>query len=369
MKIIKFLDLHSQYESIKNEIDLAIESVLQSSNYVLGPEVLAFESEFSKRHNVEYAVAVNSGTSALHLALMAVGVGPGDEVITTPMTFIATSAAIAYTGARPIFVDIDERSMTIDVEKIEEKITKKTKAIVPVHLYGQPANMREICRIAKKYNLRVVEDAAQAHLAKFENEFVGGFGDAAAFSFYPGKNLGGYGEGGLVLTKSNEIASKIRLLRDWGAKEKYQHEVLGFNFRMDALQGAILRVKLKYLADWTRSRQLIAENYIKGLSAAGIKLAEIVPDRIHVFHIFSVFCSDRDALQTYLNKNGIQTGKHYPIPIHLQKAFSYLGHQKGDFPISESVANNQLSLPIYPEISLEDINYVCQKVHDFLKSK
>jgi dTDP-4-amino-4,6-dideoxygalactose transaminase len=363
---VKFLDLQTQYQSIKQEIDEAVLGVLATSVYVLGPEVQKFEEEFAAAHGVAHGIALNSGTSALHVALLAAGVGPGDEVITVSMTFTATAAAISYTGATPVFVDVDPESFTMDPAQIEEKITPRTKAIMPVHLYGQAADMDPIVEIANRHGLIVIEDAAQSQLAEYNGRKVGGFGHMAGTSFYPGKNLGAYGEGGLTLTNDAELAQKMRLLRDWGQQKKYHHEMLAYNYRMDAIQGAILRVKLRHLERWTERRRAIAARYQEQLGQLGLRLSNELPGRRHVYHIFSIFHSQRDELQQKLNAEGIQTGFHYPVPVHLQKAYDGLGYREGDFPETERIAREQLSLPIYPELSDSEVDRVCEVVRAWI---
>ncbi|MGQ0559109.1 MAG: DegT/DnrJ/EryC1/StrS family aminotransferase [Sphingosinicella sp.] len=362
MAEIKFLDLQAQYRSIKSEIDQAVLGVLDSAKYVLGPEVEAFEREFAAAHEVEHGIAVNSGTSALHLALLAANVGPGDEVITVSMTFTATAAAISYTGATPVFVDVDPVSCTMDPAQIEAKISRKTKAIMPVHLYGQAADMIAIMDIAERRQLVVIEDAAQAHLARCKGRSVGCIGTMAAFSFYPGKNLGAYGEGGLATTRDADLAERMRLLRDWGQRRKYEHDMLAYNYRMDGIQGAILRVKLARLESWTERRRAIAAQYRDRLRDADLAVTTEVHGRRHVYHIFSLFHPQRDALQIRLAEEGIQTGRHYPVPVHLQQAYRGLGHGRGDFPVTERIADQQLSLPIYPELSDEEVERICDVI-------
>jgi dTDP-4-amino-4,6-dideoxygalactose transaminase len=363
---VKFLDLQTQYQSIKQEIDEAVLGVLASSMYVLGPEVQKFEEEFAAAHGAAHGIAVNSGTSALHVALLAAGIGAGDEVIAPAMTFTATAAAISYTGASPVFVDCDPDSYTLDPARIEARITPRTKAIMPVHLYGQAADMDPIVEIAERHGLTVIEDAAQAHLAEYKGRRVGTFGHMAGFSFYPGKNLGAYGEGGLTLTNDAELAQRMRLLRDWGQQKKYHHDMLAYNYRMDAIQGAILRVKLRHLEGWTERRRAIAAMYQERLGNLGLRLSEEVPGRRHVFHIFSVFHPDRDSLQQRLNAEGVQTGFHYPVPVHLQKAYEGLGYREGDLPVTERTAREQLSLPMYPELGDAEVERVCQVVRDWV---
>ena len=365
MSVVKFLDLQTQYQSIKQEIDEAVLAVLGTSAYVLGPEVETFEKNFAAAHDAKHGIAVNTGTSALHVALLAAGIGAGDEVITVSMTFTATVAAISYTGATPVFVDVDPESFTMDPAQIEAKITPRTKAIMPVHLYGQAADMDPIMEIANRHGLIVLEDSAQAHLARYKDRPVGGIGHFAGFSFYPGKNLGAYGEGGLTTTNDDEMAHKMRLLRDWGQAKKYHHEFLAYNYRMDGIQGAILRVKLQYLDEWTERRRSRAKLYQSLLADAPVRVAQELPDRRHVYHIFSVFHPERDRLATHLNGQGIQTGIHYPNPVHLQKAYAGLGYKAGDFPVTERTANEQLSLPMYPEMSDEDVHRVAEAVRAF----
>lgn len=363
MTDVKFLDLEAQYRSIKGDVDAAVLRVLASSTYVLGPDVEAFEREFAGAHRADDGIAVNSGTSAIHLALLAAGVGPGDEVITVSMTFTATAAAISYTGATPVFVDVDELSFTMDPAQIEAKITPRTKAIIPVHLYGQSADMNPIMEIAERHGLVVIEDAAQAHLAEYEGRPVGSIGHIGCFSFYPGKNLGAYGEGGLAVTSVPEYAHKMRLLRDWGQSRKYHHEFLAYNYRMDAIQGAILGVKLRHLDLWTEARRSNARRYEQLLANSKVGVAREVPGRRHVYHIFSVFHPDRDRLRDELGKEGIQTGIHYPIPVHLQGAYRELGYNAGDFPVTERVASEQLSLPMFAELTNDQIERVSDALH------
>lgn len=362
MSGVKFLDLQAQYQTIKQEIDDAIQRVLSTSIYVLGPEVEQFEQEFARAHGASEGVAVNSGTSALHLALLAAGVGPGDEVITVSMTFTATAAAISYTGATPVFVDVDPASLTMDPAQIEGKITPRTKAIMPVHLYGQAADMDSIMEIGQRHGLFVIEDAAQAHLARYKERPVGGIGQIGCFSFYPGKNLGAYGEGGLATTNDPELASKMRLLRDWGQARKYHHEFLAYNYRMDAIQGAILAVKLQYLEEWTEKRRQHAGQYQALLGRLGLRHATELPDRRHVYHIFGIFHLERDRLAGSLREAGVQTGIHYPIPVHLQKAYERLGYAVGDFPVTEKVASEQLSLPMFAELTAGEVDRVVEEV-------
>ncbi len=348
---VPYLDLKAQYESIKPEIDAAIARVLDSCQFVLGSEVAGFEQEFATYCGTTECIALNSGTSALHLALLAAGVGPGDEVITVPFTFVASVAAVCYTGARPILVDIDPRSFTMDPAAIQAAITPRTKAILPVHLYGQPADMDPIMEVARQHGLVVIEDAAQAHGAKYKGRSVGSIGDMACFSFYPGKNLGAYGEGGAVTTNNAEYARKVRMLRDWGQDRKYHHILRGYNYRMEGFQGAILRVKLRYLERWTEARRTVVSQYNQHLADARVERPAEMPWARHVYHVYTLRTDDRDGLQSALQAEGIQTGIHYPVPVHLQPAYADLGYRRGAFPGSEEAAARVLSLPLYPELS------------------
>lgn len=361
--MIPFVDLRSQYQSIKDEIDTAVLKVLDSTQFILGNEVAALEVDFANYCQAGFGVALNTGTSALHLALLAAGIGAGDEVITIPMTFVATTAAICYTGATPVFVDIDPVTYTIDVTQIEAAITPKTKAILPVHLYGQPADMDPILDIARRHNLIVIEDAAQAHGAEYKGRRVGSIGDIACFSFYPGKNLGAYGEGGMAVTNNPEFDHKMRMLRDWGQTSRYHHDLKGYNYRMDGIQGAILRVKMRYIEAWTEARIACAANYNQLLADSGLILPTAMPHNRHVYHVYALRSPQRDAIQQSLQAQEIQTGIHYPIPVHLQKSYADLGYKLGDFPQSELVASQELSLPMYPELTLEQIKTVTAALH------
>ncbi|GAB4341870.1 MAG: DegT/DnrJ/EryC1/StrS family aminotransferase [Leptolyngbyaceae cyanobacterium] len=360
--MIPFLDLKTQYLSIRSEINEAVLKVLESTQYALGSEVFAFEEEFAQYQSAEHGIAVNTGTSALHLALLAAGIGPGDEVITVPFTFIATVAAIVYTGATPVFVDIDPASYTMDVTQIKAAITERTKAIMPVHLYGQPADIDPIVEIAQRHGLVVIEDAAQAHRTEYKGRRVGSIGDIGCFSFYPGKNLGAYGEGGMAVTNNPEYARTMRMLRDWGQEKRYHHLLKGYNYRMDGVQGAILRVKLRYLDQWTEARRSHAALYDKLLANSGVKTPTVMPYSYHVYHVYAVRSPQREALQQKLQNREIQTGIHYPIPVHLQPAYADLGYKPGDFPHSESAANQVLSLPMCAELSEEQVKQVCAAV-------
>ena len=360
--MIAFLDLRAQYCEIGTELEAAVLAVLRSGSYVLGDPVERFEHDFARFCGVDRAVAVNSGTSALHLALLACGIGPGDEVVTTPTTFVATVAAIVYTGARPVFVDIDPDTWTIDPGQIEAAITSRTKAILPVHLHGRLADMEQIVRIARKRGLAVIEDAAQAHGAALLHQKAGSFGDIGCFSFYPGKNLGACGEGGSIVTNDAAMAEVVRSLRDWGQKEKYHHVVHGFNYRMEAIQGAVLGVKLKRLTGWTGARRRVAAAYQSGL-AADIRRPKGPIGADHACHAYAIRVDRRDAVRDALARRGVATGIHYPIPVHLQPAYAWLGHKLGAFPVAEALARETLSLPIYPEISTGDVLFVIETVN------
>ena len=361
---VPFLDLKAQYRVIKEEIESSLQEVMANTVFASGPFVKKFEDEFAEFCGAKYCVAVNSGTSALHVALLAHGIQPGDEVITVPNSFIATSWAITYCRAIPVFVDVDPKTYLMNPDLIEQAITPKTKAILPVHLYGQPADMDPINEIAQKHDLIVIEDAAQAHAATYNGKRVGGLGNTTCFSFYPGKNLGAYGEGGAVVTDDENIANHIRMLRDHGQPKKYYHDFVGFNYRMDGFQGAVLSVKLKYLQEWTDKRNDIARNYSDGLrDIDGVQVPHVRDNAVSAFHLYVLHTEKRDELMKYLNEQGVAAGLHYPIPIHLQKAYTDLNHCKGDFSIAEKNAEQCLSLPIYAEINEKQVDYVINMVN------
>jgi dTDP-4-amino-4,6-dideoxygalactose transaminase len=349
--VIPFVDLKAQYASIKGEVNAAIQRILDSCAFTLGSEVAEFEKEFAKFSGAQIGIGVNTGTSALHLALLAAEVGPGDEVITVPFTFVATVAAIRYTGATPVFVDIDPVTFNMDPAQVEAAITPRTKAIIPVHLYGQPADMDPIMAIARKHKLVVIEDACQAHAAEYKGRRVGGIGDMACFSFYPGKNLGAYGEGGMVTTNNPQFERTIRMLRDWGAEKKYHHVLKGYNFRLEGIQGAVLRVKLKYLESWTEARRAAAARYAAHFSETAVLAPQAMSYNRHVYHVYAIRSPDRAAWQESLTKAGIQTGIHYPTPVHLLPAHADLGYREGQFPHSERAAREVLSLPMFAELT------------------
>ena len=359
--MIPYLDLQAQYRSIKAEIDAAIAGVLESSQFVLGKEVAAFEEEFAAYSGGGQAIGVNSGTSALHLALLAAGIGPGDEVITTPFTFVATVAAIHYAGATPVFVDIDPVSYTLDPGLLEAAITPRTRAIMPVHLYGQPADMDRTLEIARRHGLLVIEDAAQAHGAEYRGRRAGSLADMACFSFYPGKNLGAYGEGGAVVTANPEFAKTIRLLRNWGESRRYHHDLRGYNYRMEGMQGAVLRVKLRHLERWTEARRAIAAFYSERLKDC-FTTPRQMPYARHVYHVYAIRVAHRDSVARNLTAAGVQTGIHYPIPVHLQQAYHDPRYGEGAFPVAETAAREVLSLPLYPEMERLQMETVCEAV-------
>ena len=358
--MIPLVDLKAQYSSIKPELDAAVLHVLASGSYIMGQEVANFEEEFAPWVGGGSVVAMNSGTSALHLALLAAGIGPGDEVITVPMTFIATVSAIAYTGARPVFVDVDEATWTMNPREVEAAITRRTKAIVPVHLHGRVAEMDPILAIARRHKVMVIEDAAQAHGAEYRNSKAGSFGDIACFSFYAGKNLGAAGEAGAAVSSNSDFVKRMRMLRDWGSEQKYVHALKGYNYRMENIQAAVLRVKLRYLKSWTEARRARAAEYDKKLDQLGILRPTASPlGDYHVYHVYAVRLANRQTVQDRLAKAGVSTGIHYPTPIHLQQAFSDLGYKRGDFPVSEKLAAETLSLPMFPEMTNAQLEQVC----------
>ena len=363
---INFVDLQKQYQNYKEEIDEAVHGVLNKSNYVLGDEVEKFEEEFSSYCEVKYCIGVDSGTDALFLSLKALNIGLGDEVITVANTFIATAFAISMTGAKPVFVDVNPDTYNIDVNRIEEKITFRTKAILPVHLYGQPADMKPILESAKKYNLFVIEDSCQAHGAKYREKRTGSFGDIAAFSFYPGKNLGAYGDGGAITTNNEDLAEKIKMLRNYGQKMKHNHLIKGFNSRLDTIQAAILRVKLKYLDEWNQRRRENAQKYNELLSGLDVVLPKELGGIEPVYHLYVIQTERRNELLEYLANKEISAGIHYPIPIHLQPAYKELGYKRGDFLITETLSQKVLSLPMFSTLKDEEIIYICDLIRKFM---
>jgi dTDP-4-amino-4,6-dideoxygalactose transaminase len=365
---IPLVNLRRQYHSIKDEIDKKIMEVLESGKFILGENVEAFEEEFARYCGAKYGVGVASGTDALIMALKAVGVGKGDEVITVPNTFIATVDAISHNGATPTFIDIEPETYTMKASDIRQKITKRTKVILPVHLYGHPVDMDPLLEAAEENDLYVVEDACQAHGAEYKGRKVGSLGNIACFSFYPSKNLGAYGDGGIIVTNNEEVAERARMLRDYGQKEKYKHVVIGYNSRLDEMQAAILRVKLRYLDRWIDERRRNAKKYSEELS----EIPDVIPPieksyAKHVYHLYVIRTKHRNEMQRWLSSRSISTGIHYPIPIHLQEAYMHLNLREGSFPETEMCSKEILSLPMFPELTEDEISYVCQCIREFVK--
>ncbi|MGH9403404.1 MAG: DegT/DnrJ/EryC1/StrS family aminotransferase [Terriglobia bacterium] len=363
---VAYFDLKAQYASLRDEMLQAVDRVCGNASYILGEEVSKFEEEFAAYCEAKYCVALNSGTSALHLALLGAGVEPGDEVITTANTFIATAEAISYTGARPVFVDIDPATGNIDPALIEEAITSRTKVILPVHLYGRPADLDPIAELARRYNLTVIEDACQAHGARYHGKRVGGLAQAAAFSFYPGKNLGAYGEGGALTTNDGRIAELARTLRDHGQSKRYFHDHIGYNYRMDGFQGAVLRVKLRHLGEWTKRRRTLAHLYRELLEGAPVVLPQDDPSSECVYHLFATYAEDRDGVREELEARGVQTAIHYPRPVHLQRPYAALGYRPGSLPHTERACQRTLSLPLFPEMTAKEVMYVAEVFADVM---
>ena len=364
---VPFLDLKTQYKQIEHEVLPMITEAMANGAFIGGEQVSRFEEEFAKFCDSSHCVGVNSGTDALRFALMAIGVGPGDDVITVPNTFIATTEAISQVGAKPVFVDVFPDTCNMDVSNIEEKISKNTKAIIPVHLYGQPADMDQVLTIAQQNDLAVIEDACQAHGANYKNKTAGSMGAVGCFSFYPGKNLGAFGEGGAIVTQDEFVAQKIRMIRDHGQSKKYFHDLEGYNGRLDAIQAGVLRIKLKRLEGWNKSRRENAAYYTELLSGvSSITLPVEAEFAKSVYHLYVIMVDDRDGLQNHLNSKGVASGLHYPLPLHLQKAYDYLGYKKGDFPVTENTADRLLSLPMFPELTREQIEYVVESIKEYI---
>ena len=364
---VPFIDFSQQYKTVQNEVDTGVKKVFEKGNFILGEEVKTFEDEFAKYCGVKYAGGVNSGTDALYLAVSALNITTDDEVILPSFTFIATALCISYTGATPVFVDIEEETYNIDPQKLKKAITKKTKAIMPVHLYGQAANMDEIRAIARGHNIAIIEDACQAHGASYKGKMAGSLGDAACFSFYPTKSLGGFGDGGIVVTDNEQVYENIKMLRDYGRQDRYNHKIKGYNSRLDTIQAVVLSAKLKHLNEWNKMRNQAARIYFELLKDVdGIVLPKIKDNRTHVFQTFAIRIKDRDKISEELKNKGIGVLIHYPIPLHLQEAYQELGHKQGDFPVSEKVANEILSLPMFPHIKREQIEYVCDSIKELL---
>jgi dTDP-4-amino-4,6-dideoxygalactose transaminase len=366
--MVPFLDLKAQYRGIREEVNAAILQVLESGQFVLGDAVEAFEKNFSAYCGVEHAVALNSGTSALHLALLAAGIGPGDEVITVPMTFVATTAAVLYAGATPVFVDVDPATWSMDPAAIEAAVTAKTRAILPVHLHGRMADMGAIMAVAERHGLVVIEDAAQSHGADHHGRRAGSIGAVGCFSFYPGKNLGAYGEGGAAVTNDGKLAQRMRALRDWGQEGKYNHAMPGFNYRMDGIQGAVLDVKMGHIEGWTEARRAHSARYNELFGALGLDLGLPAPEgnNRHVWHVYAIRTKERDRVAACLEERGVATGIHYPVPVHMQPAYADLGHRQGSLPVSERLATEFLSLPIFPEMTNDQIDEVVEAVRSSL---
>ncbi|HXI75184.1 MAG TPA: DegT/DnrJ/EryC1/StrS family aminotransferase [Pyrinomonadaceae bacterium] len=364
METVPYLDLRAQYRPLRSEVLSAFEEICESTSFAQGRAASEFEGKFAAYCGVDHCVSLNSGTSALHLALRCLDVGPGDEVVTVSMTFIATAWAISYVGATPVFVDIDPVRRTLNPDKLEAAITSRTKAIIPVHLYGMPAEMDRIMAIAERHGLPVIEDAAQAHGAKYRGKRVGQFGQIACFSFYPSKNLGAYGEGGALITNDASIAQRARSLRDHAQSQKYLHDEIGYNYRMDSFQGAVLAIKLKHLDEWNKARVDCARQYTELLKGSSYRLPADISDSECVWHCYVIETPERDRVRAALEDVGIQSAVHYPVPIHLQKAYAHLNYRTGDLPVTEALCERCLSLPIYPELSKENISRVASVLLD-----
>jgi dTDP-4-amino-4,6-dideoxygalactose transaminase len=365
---VPFLDLQQQYRNLAQGLNEAIQGVLTSANYIQGPRVADFERAFADYCGVKEAIAVDSGTAALHLTLLALDIGPGDEVVVPTNTFIATAAAVHATGAKPVFLEADPENWQMEVSKLGDLITARCRAVIGVHLYGQPLLLQHALNVCGDKGIHFIEDAAQAHGARFGDRRVGSFGRAACFSFYPGKNLGSLGDGGAITTDDLELSARIRRLRDHGRLNKYEHQEVGFNYRMDAIQGAVLNYKLGFLDEWNQKRRFWAARYREELGKLPLRFPATIPGTQPVHHLFPVLCQRRDALAEFLRGRDIQTGVHYPIPLHLQPAFRGLGYKKGDFPIAEKIGDEVLSLPIFPEMTEQQFEHVCHSTADFLAS-
>jgi len=364
---VPYLDLPAQMRGLRKEIDAAIARTLDNCSFCLGPDVVQFEKDFARFCGADHCVAFNSGTSALHIALLLLDIGPGDEVITTPSTFVATSWAISYVGAKPVYVDIDDATFNLDPNLVERAITPRTKAIMPVHLYGHPVDLDPLLSICRKHNLHLVEDAAQAHGATYKGKIIGTFGAVSGFSFYPGKNLGAYGEGGALVTNNPAYAARARALREHGSTQRYYHDEIGYNYRMEGIQGAVLGVKLKHLDTWTRERRRVALRYHEVLADTPLKLPKEAAYAQSAWHLYVVRHPRRDELKKHLDANHIGCALHYPLPLHLQKAYAHLGYKPGDFPVSEQASRECISLPIYPELTDAQIQRVADEIKLFFR--
>ena len=364
---VPYLDLRAQLKPLRAELDAAIARTLDHCSFCLGPDVARFEKDFAAFCGAQHALGFNSGTSALHVAMRLLNVGPGDEVITTPYTFIATSWAISYCGAKPVYVDIDEATFNLDPQLIEAAITSKTKAVLPVHLYGQPFDVDAVAAVCQKHNLPFVEDAAQAHGAKFKGKSIGTFGAVSCFSFYPAKNLGACGEGGALVTNNAALAARAKSLREHGSTVRYHHDEVGYNYRLEGIQGAVLGVKLKHLEQWTQARQRVAARYAELLADTPLQLPKVTAGNASAWHLYTVRSPRRDELKKHLDANGIGNAVHYPLPLHLQKAYAHLGHRPGDLPVAEQACREVLSLPMFPELTDAQIQRVVAVVKAFFR--
>ncbi len=364
---IPYFDLPAQIRAIRKELDQALARTLDNCSFCLGPDVAQFEKEFAEYCGAKFCVGFNSGTSALHVAMLSLGVGAGDEVLTTPFTFVATSWAISYVGAKPVFVDIDDTTFNINPAWLEKVISPRTKAVLPVHLYGQPFDVDAILNVCRKHKLPMVEDACQSHGAKYRGKTIGTFGEVSCYSFYPGKNLGACGEGGALVTNNPDLAARAKSLREHGSTRRYFHDEIGFNYRMEGFQGAVLGVKLKHLPKWTAERRRVAGRYAEWLKDTPLQLPREADFAESVWHLYVVRHPRRDELKKFLEEQGVGCAIHYPIPLHLQKAYAHLGHRAGDFPVAEKAARECLSLPIYPELTDAQIGRVVEAIKGFFK--
>lgn len=366
---VQFIDFTEQYRAIKDEVDAGLKKVFEKGDFILGEKEQEFEKEFAAYCDSKYAIGVNSGTDALYLALAAFNIGVGDEVILPSFTFIATALCVSYTGAKPVFADIERETYNIDPESFKRAITPRTKAVIPVHIYGQSANMKEIVDISRKHNIKVIEDACQAHGATYNGKKTGALGDVACFSFYPTKSLGAFGDGGMIVTSDPSVNEASLMLRDYGRKGRYDHKIKGFNSRLDTIQAVVLSAKLKYLDQWNEMRRQKAALYNARLKDVdGVRIPVAKKDRTHVFQTYAVCVQNRDKVADEMKKRGVSVLIHYPIPLHLQEAYQELGHTKGDFPQCEGMSDETLSLPMFPHITEEQIDHVCRALKESVKT-